>query len=505
MGLRHSIVSGSGLRVCSQVCLRPHSLICALICALALLSACSNVPPEITPGPAQVPQSALDTRVASSTPRSTPGSTLSLDQWLRSVFATARKLVESHSGTSLDGLSLHVVSDARIDVEVREETRSLALAQFNSPNYANYFVERVMQAQSGTYLALYSARHNAIFTSRRLLERFVAGIDDTTIAHEAVLALLIHEAVHAADDRRHNINAVRTLDFRAAFAQSAVYEGHAQWQTRQLCALAACVEGLQRLDRFMFGDARANQALQPSTAVSRNVIEYAYIEGERFIGSLATRQRGPQLLEQLLGDPPVDPIQILDPDSWPNNARERRNHSLVAALADLQHHWNSTGFRHVQTSPLKGVNLRADPARRAAAVDGFTRLLTAMAAVEIHDTRDKHKPPVEVTLLEGITAETASLFARTLQSNNVSRRAVSAESVDEAGATRLLRTTRTIKRGRAHSRINTLVAFNGRYVLQLVAVDSDSSLLDDYASKALDSLTKPAGSLIKSAASTNLR
>jgi hypothetical protein len=424
---------------------------------------------------------------------------------LQTLFQTARQLVESHTNTPLDGLSLQVVSDDRIDAEVREDTRLLAQAQFKTPNYANIFVDRVMRAQSGTYLALYSARQNTIFASQRLLDLFVSGIDNKALARQAVLALLIHESIHAADDRRHDINAVRTLDFRAAFAQSAVFEGHAQWQTRQLCSRADCLNGLGELDRFMFGGARANQAVQSSAALSRNVIEYAYVEGERFISSLAARQHGPVVLETLLADPPVDPIQILDPDSWPNTDRERRNRTLIEALSTLEHPWNGAHYNLVQTSPLTGVNLRADPARRAAAVQGFTQLLSAMAAVEIHDTRDPDAVPVEVTLLESITPETASLFARTLQANNISRSAVTHESLGEMGSTTLLRTSRSLAPGNSGAYIHTLVAVNGRYVLQLAAVDRPVATLDNYASMALSALTSARGQIVNTATSTSHR
>ena len=126
-----------------------------------------------------------------------------------------------------------------------------------------------------------------------------------------------------------------------------------------------------------------------------------------------------------------------------------------------------------------------------------------MAAVEIHDTRDSDRIPVEVTLLEGITPETATLFARTLQANNIARSAVSNESRAQTGSTTLLRTSRSLAPDNAGSRIHTVVAVNGRYVLQLSAVDVNAEKLDDYASKALDALLSASGPMISTATLTN--
>lgn len=452
---------------------------------------------------------------------------------VQAVFDEARDLVASRSGTSLDGLELRLVDDRVIDQEVREETRHLVGAQFSSDRYAAHFVDKLMASQSGTFLALYSARRNTIFASKRLLDRFVEGIDNPAVARDALLALMIHESVHAADDRRHDINAVRTLDFRAAFAQSAIFEGHAQWQTRQLCTHAGCLEGLKAMDTFMFGGARPNQAVQPTAALSRNVIEYAYVEGERFIDSLASRGQGSDLLEKLLSDPPVDPIQILDPQSWPNTEREQRNRRLIQSLNKFEHPWNDARYTRVQTSPLRGVNLRADPSRRAAAVDGFTRLLTAMAAVEIHDVRDTTAVPTEVTLLEGLAAETATLFANTLHANNRARNTIDSDSSERIGNTTLLRTSRRIDTSNTNTGTSkpesnigpklgprfghTLVAVNGRHVIQIAAVEVAPSTLDAYAKGVLEHLARAAkhvatqtdelasGRFVNSATSTSLR
>ena len=339
---------------------------------------------------------------------------------LADAFVRARGLVAEATRTPLDDLELVVADDDRIDALVRRETHRLVHAQFDDPRFADRFVERMMRGQRGTFVALYVPRTERVLVNRRLFADY-ARFAPADVREAAVLALMIHEIVHAADDRRHDIDATRTLDFRASFAESAVYEGHAQWRTRELCAKAGCLPGLEALDDFMFdapdeGPA-PNRIAQSAVALSRNVLEYSYVEGERFVEALSRRADGKAALARLLAEPPRDPIQILDPDSWPDAAREARNRRLFDAAAEFAHPWHAPGWVRVETSPLKGVNLRADPARRVAAVEGFTRLLVAMGALELHDQRRPDARSIEVTLLEGESAATAALFARTLHAN----------------------------------------------------------------------------------------
>lgn len=414
----------------------------------------------------------------------TPTADWPLERELRVAFDVARKHVSADAGVELSSLTLRVVGDAAIDARVRRETERLVAAQFSNPVYARRFVDRVMSAQSGTYAALFVAREDAVLVSERALRAFMRSAEDEPTRRAALLALMIHEAVHAADDRRHDIDRVRTLDFRAAFTQSAVFEGHAQWATRRLCAVAGCLDGLDALDRFMFGEAeRVDPVVQSGVALSRNLLEYAYVEGERFISEVAQRRDGEAAVQALLTAPPLDPIQILDPVSWPDDAREQRNAALLVAARTASHPWNqgSAGVARratVAASPLKGVNLRHDPERRQAALDGFTRLLVAMSALELHDQSDADGTPVAVTLLQAESSDTAQLFARTLHANNRAREVDDASVTTDDDGTRLLRTVTLLDDGIAQ---HSVVAVRGPLILQLAGNDVSPELLDDYA------------------------
>lgn len=335
---------------------------------------------------------------------------------LQPLFDTARQLVEQRLGVSLSEVAFEIVSDDVIAAEVRSETARLVNAQFSDSRFAGHFLEAVMRGQTGTFVALFSHRKNAVLASHELLLHYQESVGRSSQQTDnAILALLVHELVHAADNQRFDIPGSRKLNFRASFAESAVFEGHAQWVTREICDVALCTDGVEALDRFMFGDTPSpNQLTQSIEAISRNILEYSYVEGERFIAAIAERDASGKLLENVLANPPSDPIAILNPGAFPDTGRRSRNDRLLTVLNAVEHPWLSSPWAMVQTSPLKGVNLRSDPARRDAAIQGFTRLISAMVSMQLYDQHHDDRLPMEITLLEAIDGHTAALFAETL-------------------------------------------------------------------------------------------
>ena len=418
--------------------------------------------------------------------------------WFASIntdFNAARKLVEKELEVDLQHIALALVDDTPINTEVAFETRRLIKNQFGSSVFAEQFLDQVMGPLSGTYAALYSSRLSSVMISQPMLESYeqsVASSSANTSGKAALLALLVHELVHAADDLSYQIHDNRALSFRASFAQSATFEGHAQWVTRRICEKAGCIEGLQALDDFMFSTNTTNpQLTQPVEAVSRNVLEYSYVEGERFIAGLAERVNGKQLIDDLLRSPPADPIQILSPETYPDAAREHRNQQLINAGRKVDHPWADSPWISVETSPLKGVDLRSDPVRRQAAVDGFTRLIEAMISMQFYDQRALNALPIETTILMAESPHTANLFASMLHSNTQQADARTSDeplSINPSAAQldrspmpmHIYRTTID-----SDTSYQTTIAVSGRHVVQVSGNTLDQAVLDDYAIRVL--------------------
>jgi len=473
---------------------RVYQSIAAAI-SLTVLAGCQS-----TPATRSNPQNLLTAQQPVLAISKTTSSNTEWSDWsarMQPLFADARTLVEAHSGVDLSDVVLNIANDHSITAEVSHETERLVDSQFNNQRFAEKFLDSVMSGQKGTYAALYATRKGEVMVSQPLMQSYQRSLpNDSRIQESAMLALLIHELVHAADDKLYRIHENRDLNFRASFAQSAAFEGHAQWVTRQICTHANCLSGLEALDDFMFGRRNPpNQLTQSVQAISRNVLEYSYVEGERFIANLAQRPNGAKLINDLLSNPPQDPIQILDPASFPNTAREQRNQQLIAASTNLSHPWLTTPWTSVETSPLKGVNLRTDPTRRNAAVDGFTRLITSMVAMQLYNQSEPSAAPIELTVIRTESRETAKLFGKTLHENTRLKGAqlmraddlvkVSSDPNDAEPAV-LYMTNEPSENGLNYY---TLVGVSGLHVVQLSGLGANESLFVDYIDQLLTKLS----------------
>lgn len=404
-----------------------------------------------------------------------------------------------------------------MSAEVNHETRRLVEGRLGKTRLSTHIGDALHDDQKGTYAALYSGRLQAVLVSQKMLGRYLASLPpDAERRDNAVLVLMLHELTHAADDIRHDIHANRTLDFRASFAQSAVYEGHAQWQTREICRAHGCLDGLDALSAFMFGTssfdtAEGRQVKKTVTQSSqtaddramplseRNLLEYSYIEGERFVTALADRRDGDRLIDLMLANPPDDPLQILDPASFPNTEREHRNRHLLAAAARVKHAWHGADDDErriaVETSPLKGVNLQGAPERRSAAIDGFTRLVTAMVAIQFHEPDARSLSPIEVTLMQTDTPRTAALFAETLHAH--ARQPGATERDTTASMSSLVALPALQIRGSEYDGPDgrpwfTSIAANATFVVQASGHDADPEAMDRYVLGALQALSADA-------------
>lgn len=409
------------------------------------------------------------------------------DTLIEQTFLKAKTLVEEETNTRLTHIKLQIVSGSDIHKEVKRESRRLVQSQFPDKAYAEKFLKRMVDGQANSYAALYTNEGHRVLVNRDLMQTYLKISEQSNTSSErALLALLIHELVHAADDTKYQIHKNRVMNFKISFTQSAAFEGHAQLVTRKICKQHDCLNGMQALDDFMFAPADSSDpVLQSVQAISRNVLEYSYIEGERFLTELQRRPNGEQLIEHVLRNPPEDPIQILVPSTYPDTARESRNRRLRDAVHMSRHLWTEPPFRIVETSPIKGINIRNRPERRSAAVEGFTRLITAMESAQIYNQSLGLLTPIELTLLEAENDDTATMFAESFVQHAIdntgqmepnSRQIMIPDSAAPNGVQPSLILMFTPDGATEESLgSNVMVAIMGRYVLQLTATDDQST------------------------------
>jgi len=366
------------------------------------------------------------------------------DKFVRNLYDFARTRVAGHFDVNLDAVTLQLSENAALERFVQRETKKLSRAVFDNRDFADFFLSEVMHDQSGTYAGLYVSPENRIVLNRELLNVFrqslrdhafvtnsavsivgakngIKRINEKELVAKGLLALLIHELVHAADNERFQIHNRRELNFRASVAHSAVFEGHAQMATREICGQLNCLEGFERLDSFMFeAPEPADPVARSLQAISRNVLEYAYVEGERFLSALNKGPDGMKRVEAALLNPPEDPVQILDPDNYPDRKRVSRNRQIFSRLKTIEHPWNTEQYALIETSPIKGLDLRADPDRRAATKEGFTRLIRSMVGAQLFDQQKRKVQPVEITVMQTDDRETATLFSQSFHDKSIS-------------------------------------------------------------------------------------
>lgn len=336
------------------------------------------------------------------------------------VFGQARSWVEAESGTRLDQVRLVIAEPSELTREVSYLGRNLIRQQFHDSGYAERIINRMSAAGALSYLALYTNRGPTILVNRKMLIQWMRTMEQPLARTRALQALLTHELVHAADDKRYDIHADQRSSFRDSFSKSATYEGHAQLMTRRICTRHNCLSGMHSLEGFMFGAGRNRiTPADNSQALGLSMLEYAYIEGENFLRQLQSRTNGKQLVERVLRDPPPDPVEILAPQTYPNVSRYRRNHDLSLVLQQASHYWSPRSpWTLVETSPLRGINVRKSPEKRTAAINGFTNLITAMSAVQLYDENAVHLDPLDIMLIETRNHEMADLFARSFAIKN---------------------------------------------------------------------------------------
>ena len=455
-----------------------------------------------------------------------------IDATLGALFERARTLVEAASGTDLSPVTLRLASDAAILAEVSLETRRLVRGQLGDGPLAERLLESLVRGQIGTYAALYAGRHRTVLVSRTVLSSYLDSLPGGTAPRdEALLVLMLHELVHAADDIRHDIHADRALDFRASFAQSAVYEGHAQWLTREICRREGCLGGLDALDAFMFDDAGVAHAARAGggRGASGNAAPHrGGTAGHR--PSPLDRKPARVLLRRGRavrdgsgraggrGGPRAATARrpaarsAADPRSGQLPGRRARAPQPPAARRGRERRSpldrRAGRARRGGDLAAQGVDLRDDPARRAAAVDGFTRLVTAMVAVQFHDPDERARPPIEVTLMRTDRPDTARLFADTLHAHarlpgatvppddradgdasdspdDAERRAGAGSAEEAVRRARLLRTALPMPEGDVW---RTALASGDHFVVQASGRARSSEAIDAYVLDVLDAL-----------------
>ena len=292
----------------------------------------------------------------------------------------------------------------------------------DNSHFTKSLVDNILTLQTGSVLAIYAPAVKQILLHDSNLTKYLQNLK--TGKKEAMQALLIHELVHAADDKKFQAFKHQSMSYQEVFAKSAVVEGHAQWQTRKICQSLGCGKAFDYLNTYMF-DSRSTDdpALQYVQDRSFKNLEFVYKEGERFIDELQKRKNAKASLALAFSNPPRDSIQIIDPDSFPDRKRETRNDRLSVVIDNTVKPWNTNSTGTLKRNILAAAAFSVDPTARQPIVNFYTSKILAATKHEYYEHASDTPIPVAVIALQtdsnSTALKTASLiFESTLNTYN---------------------------------------------------------------------------------------
>lgn len=378
-----------------------------LVCVSVLVSGCASTLTQ--------PRSIADTGSAQQLDED---QAIPLQQW----FAEAKHAVAQTLDTDLSEVQLQVADTDGISVHARSSLMDALEHDLDNSHFTQSLVDNILTLQTGSVLAIYAPAVKQILLHDSNLAKYLQNLE--TGKKEALQALMIHELVHAADDKTFQAFKHKSMSYQEVFAKSAVVEGHAQWQTRKICKSLGCSRAFDNLNKYMF-DSRSpdDPALQYVQDRSFKNLEFVYKEGERFIDKLQKRKNAKASLALAFSKPPRDSIQIIDPDSFPDRERETRNDKLSVVIDNTTKPWNKNSTGTLKRNILAAAAFSVDPTARQPIVNFYTSKILAATKHEYYEHASDTPIPVAVIALQtdsnNTAVKTASLiFDSTLNTYN---------------------------------------------------------------------------------------
>lgn len=331
-------------------------------------------------------------------------------QW----YEEARDIVARDRQVDLSKLSAEIADEREIAIHARTSLLGALSHDLSNADFAESLVDNILHTQTASVLAIYSPDQRKILIHRDNLIDYLRtsrnSIPTGKSDKAAIQALLIHELIHASDHIQHDaFSNSNSTTYQEVFAKSTIIEGHAQWHTRRLCRLSGCSGAFDTLNGYMFEvDEQTDPALEYVQNRNFKSLEFVYKEGERFIDALMKRPNGQALIKTAFTSPPRDSIQIIDPQSFPNRAREVRNLILSNAIESADKPWSKRHKGTLKRNVLAAAAFSVNPEARRPIVDFYTTKVLATAKHEYYDRNSDTPIPIAIIALQTDTIHTAT-------------------------------------------------------------------------------------------------
>lgn len=316
--------------------------------------------------------------------------------------------------------------------------------------------------------------------------RRIAAMDESwkaLLSQDALDAVLLHEMVHVFQARRFGLARFvgAPTSVEQLTARSAVIEGHAQYVGRIAAKRRGLDDAAGLIDRTQTEVPASveDPALRHFAEVVGANLAFAYVEGEKFVGAVASKLGYGKAVERIFLSPPETLRVVSNPDEY---LVPRAPDTSLDGISSLVQRLLSERGGATQVVPFGLPALRAalSPAGREVveeATRAYDKGLAIVAAGE---------PKMTVAFLCGrddaagkllydadvLTSKAKDeLFGKKgsqIRIASASYRDVSFEGADGVEA------VKTVEIGAVRQRIETVVARRGRLVLETMVLDADA-------------------------------
>lgn len=315
-----------------------------------------------------------------------PGADQPDSVWLQPLAQQAIDAVAAETGSDLSALQIQFATPDDIAAALRSEQKVLFADLMSDAWYADAALQHYSSNAAEAMLGKYAIEHDAILVNPRLVSRLFADRrNDTEFMREVYLALFAHEAMHAVQERRYDLDgSLAALEgIGEQVALDAVIEGHAQFGARRVCAQIGCSEGFAALtDKLVDWEHHSDAAVAQSRRMASARTAFSYVEGEAFV-TLLHRHGGETLVDQAWAKPPSDPWVIAHPASY--DKPRPLKHDMERAARQL-----SSEF-----PPEQWVHMRSVALPNELAV-----YMSQLPAAEAEHMMDQHRQHISVSLLD---------------------------------------------------------------------------------------------------------
>jgi hypothetical protein len=411
------------------------------------------------------------------------------EERLRAAYAEARSALESELGAKLaDGLQIRIATAEDVAKRVAEENLTQLRRRQPDEEKAKAQAKALGDAAGALTFAKYSWSAREFLVVPRTWELNARQLELPAMTSDATLrAVMVHELVHAWDDRVYGLAAfVDSADsVDAASAINAIIEGHAQHAARRVCKARGWGAGFESftgaIGAIPESSKTQGEALLMILRGQSANLTFAYKDGERFVAALE-QAGGSEAVARAFREPPHDAETILHPewyldpklrpasfydpepaldlfsarfpgDVWSSQRLSLQSNQLEVAFALLPKEESRPVLASIRSARLVVLNPTANPTEKMVvlAVVEFGTAAEARAYVDATGRLSKLKDEQMKTGVVRITGSTTSTI----------------EPADSSGTSGLLQ-TKQMKNGALAFEVESIDLARGKLVVETV-------------------------------------